>query len=113
MRARRYSLRRFYRIYAVGSVLIAQLMCTQMLCAQVSPDRGPQEQSRPARTSQAQQSSRGPGSASNMIGAENPLIGGIPTGEATSDEIPLTLTDTLERGLKYNFGLTQGALDTR
>ena len=83
-----------------------------VLQAQVSPDRAPQSQSSPSRTTQ-QQSTRGPGSAASMVGNENPLAGGIPTGEPTTDEIPLTLTDTLARGLKYNFGLAQGDLDTR
>lgn len=89
------------------------LFCTHVLRAQVSPDRPAQAQSTPSRSSQQQQSSRGPGSAASMLGTENPLIGSIPTGQATSGEIDLTLEDTLARGLKYNFGVTQGDLETR
>ncbi len=91
----------------------APLLSVCLAHAQVSPDRPPQSQSTPSRTTQQQQSSRGPGSAASLIGSENPLLGGIPTGEATPGEIALTLEETLARGLKYNFGITQGNLDTR
>ncbi|HUL77551.1 MAG TPA: TolC family protein [Vicinamibacteria bacterium] len=36
------------------------------------------------------------------------LQGGVPTGEATKDEIPLALTEAIERGLRYNLGSILG-----
>jgi outer membrane protein TolC len=39
--------------------------------------------------------------------------GGVPTGEATSDELALSLPDAVERGLHYNLGLILGREDVR
>jgi outer membrane protein TolC len=36
------------------------------------------------------------------------LQGGVPTGEATKDEIALSLTEAIERGLRYNLGSILG-----
>jgi outer membrane protein TolC len=36
------------------------------------------------------------------------LQGGVPTGEATNDEIALTLADAIDRGLRYNLGSILG-----
>jgi len=36
------------------------------------------------------------------------LQGGVPTGQATPDEIPLSLSDAIERGLRYNLGSILG-----
>jgi outer membrane protein TolC len=37
------------------------------------------------------------------------LQGGVPTGEATKDEVALSLTEAIERGLRYNLGSILGA----
>jgi outer membrane protein TolC len=37
-------------------------------------------------------------------GAQNPLLGGIPTGKSTGEVLPLSLSDALKRGLNYNLG---------
>jgi outer membrane protein TolC len=39
--------------------------------------------------------------------------GGVPTGEATSDELSLSISDAVERGLHYNLGLILGREDVR
>jgi outer membrane protein TolC len=44
--------------------------------------------------------------ASAALGA---LAGGVPTGEATPGEIPLTLRDAIERGLRSNLGAILGS----
>jgi outer membrane protein TolC len=44
--------------------------------------------------------------ASAQLGA---LAGGVPSGEATGDELPLTLRDAVERGLRSNLGAILGA----
>ena len=36
--------------------------------------------------------------------AQNPLLGGIPTGKPTGGVLPLSLSDALQRGLQYNLG---------
>ena len=51
--------------------------------------------------------------APRPAGAQEPgplgvLQGGVPTGEATPDEIPLSLTAAIERGLRYNLGAVLG-----
>jgi outer membrane protein TolC len=45
-----------------------------------------------------------PARSAPAINTQNPLLGGIPTGEATREAIPLSLADALKRGLKYNLG---------
>src|SRR5258708_15747900 len=39
--------------------------------------------------------------------------GGVPTGEATSDELALSLPEAVDRGLHYNLGLILGREDVR
>ena len=38
--------------------------------------------------------------------AQNPLLGGIPTGKLTGEELPLSLSEAIRRGLNYNLGIT-------
>jgi outer membrane protein TolC len=40
--------------------------------------------------------------------AQNPLLGGIPSGEPTGEVIPLSLSEALKRGLEYNLGTLLG-----
>ena len=42
--------------------------------------------------------------AINSSGSQNPLLGGIPTGNPTGGVIPLSLSETLKRGLDHNLG---------
>jgi outer membrane protein TolC len=39
---------------------------------------------------------------------QNPLMGGIPTGERTEASLPLSLSETIKRGLSYNLGTVLG-----
>ncbi len=45
--------------------------------------------------------------------AQNPLLGSVPTGQATSTPIPLSLKDAFDRALKYNLGVIESDQDTR
>jgi outer membrane protein TolC len=45
--------------------------------------------------------------------AQNPLFGGVPTGKPTGGILPLSLTDAISRGLKYNLGLVLGEQNLR
>jgi outer membrane protein TolC len=47
-------------------------------------------------------------SAAGFNSAQNPLLGGIPSGNATGTLLPLSLSDALNRGLKYNLGAVFG-----
>ncbi len=38
---------------------------------------------------------------------QNPLLGSVPTGQATSGPLSLSLRDALDRGLKYNLGVIE------
>jgi len=42
--------------------------------------------------------------ATGVGSAQSSLLGGIPTGEATAETLPLSLSEALKRGLKYNLG---------
>ena len=41
-----------------------------------------------------------PVSVSATLGTQSPYLGSVPTGKATGTVIPLSLSDSLERGLK-------------
>ncbi len=41
----------------------------------------------------------------SSIGAPNPFLGGVPSGEPTPGVLSLSLKDAIDRGLKYNLGL--------
>jgi outer membrane protein TolC len=45
--------------------------------------------------------------------AQNPFLGSVPTGQATSTPISLSLKDALDRALKYNLGVIESDQDTR
>jgi outer membrane protein TolC len=52
------------------------------------------------------------GPASGTV-AQSPLFGGVPTGKATAEVLPLSLTDAINRGLKYNLGQVLGEQNLR
>lgn len=54
-----------------------------------------------------------PVSISNALSAQNPYLGGVPTGTPTGTVVPLTLRDAIERGLKYNLGLVESGVRER
>jgi outer membrane protein TolC len=45
--------------------------------------------------------------------AQNPFLGGVPSGKATSEVLPLSLDESIDRGLKHNLGLLLGEQGTR
>jgi outer membrane protein TolC len=50
---------------------------------------------------------------SGALGTQNPFLGSVPTGRLTGKVIPLSLSDALDRGLKYNLGLIESDLGAR
>jgi len=40
--------------------------------------------------------------------AANPFLGSIPTGDATEGVLDLSLSDAVERALRYNLGVIEG-----
>ncbi len=46
-----------------------------------------------------------PSSQGAGLGAQSPILGSVPEGEVTSQEIPLSIMDAINRGLKHNLGL--------
>jgi outer membrane protein TolC len=44
----------------------------------------------------------------NFSSTQNPLLGGIPSGEPTGEVMPLSLSDAIRRGLDYNLGARLG-----
>jgi outer membrane protein TolC len=72
----------------------------------------------PAQSSQAGSSSDQAAPAVNVqltdfSGTQNPLLGGIPSGEPTADVIPLSISEALKRGLNYNLGARLGELSVK
>jgi hypothetical protein len=45
--------------------------------------------------------------------SQNPLLGSVPTGQATSTPLSLSLKDALNRALNYNLGVIEANEDTR
>src|SRR4051812_36906937 len=43
--------------------------------------------------------------AGGAMGMQGPLFGGIPTGTATAEPMPLSLSDAIDRGLQHNLAL--------
>jgi len=52
-------------------------------------------------------------SVSSALGTESPYLGSIPTGAPTGTVVQLSLSDALDRGLKYNLGLIESDARTR
>jgi len=42
--------------------------------------------------------------AGGIGGAQSPLLGGIPTGKPTGNVLPLSFSEAINRGLRYNLG---------
>ncbi len=54
-----------------------------------------------------------PITVTSSLGTQNPFLGSIPAGTPTGTLIPLSLSDALDRGLKYNLGLIESDVRTR
>src|SRR5438067_969231 len=54
-----------------------------------------------------------PVSVSGTLGTQSPFLGSVPTGKATGTVLPLSLSDALNRGLKYNLGAIESDIRTR
>jgi outer membrane protein TolC len=52
-------------------------------------------------------------SVSSAVGTESPYLGSVPTGMPTGTVLQLSLSDALDRGLKYNLGLIESDVRTR
>jgi hypothetical protein len=52
-------------------------------------------------------------SVSTALGTESPYLGSVPTGMPTGTVLQLSLSDALDRGLKYNLGLIESDVRTR
>jgi outer membrane protein TolC len=52
-------------------------------------------------------------SVSTALGTESPYLGSVPTGMPTGTVLKLSLSDALDRGLKYNLGLIESDVRTR
>src|SRR5712671_639391 len=52
-------------------------------------------------------------SVSNVLGPQNPYLGSVPTGAPTGTVLQLSLSEALDRGLKYNLGLIESDVRTR
>jgi outer membrane protein TolC len=54
-----------------------------------------------------------PVSISNALGEQSPYLGSVPTGAPTGTVLPLSLSDAVDRGLKYNLGLIESDVRER
>lgn len=54
-----------------------------------------------------------PVSVSGTLGTQSPYLGSVPSGTPTGTVVPLSLSDALNRGLKYNLGAIESDIRTR
>jgi len=52
-------------------------------------------------------------SVSNALEAQSAFLGSVPTGKASGTAIPLSWSDAVDRGLKFNLGLIESDVDVR
>jgi outer membrane protein TolC len=52
-------------------------------------------------------------SVSSALQGQSPFLGSVPTGKATGTVIPLSWSDALARGLRFNLGLIESDVDVR
>jgi outer membrane protein TolC len=52
-------------------------------------------------------------SGATAITSQSPFLGSVPTGQATSTPVPLSLKDAFDRALKYNLGVIESDENTR
>jgi outer membrane protein TolC len=57
--------------------------------------------------------STAPVSVSRELGTQSPYLGSVPTGKPTGTVIPLSLSEALDRGLKYNLGAIESDIRIR
>lgn len=51
--------------------------------------------------------------SASLPGTQSPFMGSVPSGERTPGELPLSLTDAVEMGLRYNLGALLSGQDRR
>jgi outer membrane protein TolC len=85
------------------------LLASMLICACLAPP-----QSLRAQTASTQGQLISPAaSVSNALVTESPYLGSVPTGTPTGTILQLSLSDALDRGLKYNLGLIESDVRTR
>jgi len=52
-------------------------------------------------------------SAGQALPVQSPFAGSVPSGQASSDMLPLSLKEAFDRGLRYNLGLVESEHNTR
>src|SRR5467141_373874 len=90
---------RLRQIVLASMLIFASVALPLSLCAQTASTQG--QLISPA------------SSVSSALGTESPYLGSVPTGTATNTVLQLSLSDALDRGLKYNLGLIESDVRTR
>ncbi len=90
---------RLWQIVLASMLIFASVALPLSLCAQTASTQG--QLISPA------------SSVSSTLGTESPYLGSVPTGTATNTVLELSLSDALDRGLKYNLGLIESDVRTR
>src|SRR5580693_3020922 len=88
-----------FRRMLLASMLVLACMTAQSLRAQAAPSDG--QLVSPA------------SSVSSALASESPFLGSVPTGAPTGTVLQLSLSDALDRGLKYNLGMIESDVATR
>lgn len=79
------------RVFAgLSSITLALLLCASLHCA-----------------------GQGGSPGATAITTQSPFLGSVPTGQATSTPVPLSLKDAFDRALKYNLGVIEADEGTR
>jgi outer membrane protein TolC len=88
-----------FRQVLLASMLIFECIAPQSLRAQAASIQG--QLVSPA------------SSVSSALGTESPYLGSVPTGTPTGAVLQLSISDALDRGLKYNLGLIESDVRAR
>lgn len=99
---------RSLRLLSISALMATRLAAQQIPGQGAEPNQGQQQQQRGSRSNTSLSTPAGP-----AAGAENPFLGSIPGGQATDQEIPLTLQEAIARGLRQNLGLFSSGTSAR
>jgi outer membrane protein TolC len=99
------------RLALAGALLAAALAAPGALLAQAPPPAGAAGAELPGTIPTPRPAAPTP--ASIVSRTPSPYLGSVPSGTATAEEIPLSLSDAIARGLSSNLGAIDADLDVR
>ena len=103
---------RTHRLLGLLGIAMLATSLAQVELAQVGPAQSSAFQPAQGGTERGTGPSA-PVTAATSLRSQNPFLGSVPSGKASSEVLQLSLNDAIERGLKNNLGLLIGAEGAR